>query len=237
MNGLHKFKGFALIVDNNYPGHRGQILFGSPVMITQIDKKSYDKKSIISTIEKNFKLNKKRNEWDKRSVLHHAYKDFSNPKYHKINFKTLIPIYEKALTGIFEKMAFNIPHTVPHFDFLIVNYTCLSQSNYMAPHLHPGVDFTAVHYIQFDHKHHKPTIFENSLPHAEHINELRPELTQILSHEHPSNSWAYKEWILDVEEDDFCLSPAFLKHRIDPQDSKKKNRITIVLNISLKRKP
>ena len=36
---------------------KSHILFGSPVMITQIDKKSYDKKSIISTIEKNFKLN------------------------------------------------------------------------------------------------------------------------------------------------------------------------------------
>ena len=29
------------------------ILFGFPVMNTKIDKKSYDKKSIISTIEKN----------------------------------------------------------------------------------------------------------------------------------------------------------------------------------------
>ena len=216
---------------------KSHILFGSPVMITQIDKKSYDKKSIISTIEKNFKLNKKRNLWDKRSVLHHAFKDFSNPKYHKVNFKTLIPIYHKTLTAMFKNMAFNTHQPGPHFDFLIVNYTCLSESNYMVSHLHPGVDFTAVHYIQFDNKHHKGTIFENSLPHAEYINNLRPELTEILSLEHPSNSWAYRDWVLNIKEDDFCFSPAFLKHRIDPQASKKKNRITIVLNISLKRKP
>ena len=43
---------------------RQATLFGFPVMIEKIDKESYDKKSIISTIEKNFKLNKKRNLWE-----------------------------------------------------------------------------------------------------------------------------------------------------------------------------
>ena len=40
---------------------RRATLFGFPVMIEKIDKKSYDKKSIISSIEKNFKLNQKKN--------------------------------------------------------------------------------------------------------------------------------------------------------------------------------
>ena len=209
-------------------------LFGFPVMSTKIDKDSYNKKSIISTIEKNFKLNKKRNIWDDKSVLHHAYNDFSNPKYHKVNYDTLIPVYKEVLMTMFNKMVVLSGHT---FNFKIVNYTCLSKSHYMRSHLHLGADFTAVHYIQFDNKRHKGTMFENSLPHAEYINNLRPELTQILSLKHPSNSWACRDWVLDIEEDDFCFSPAFLKHRIDPQASKKKNRITIVLNINLKRKP
>ena len=207
-------------------------LFGFPVMITKIDKKSYDKKSIISTIEKNFKLNKKRNLWDKSSVLHHANNDFSNPKYHKVNFDTLIPVYEKALTPMFNSMKFL---SSCHFNFNIVNYTCLSESNFMAPHIHSKNDFTAVHYIQFDSKHHTPTVFENHLPHTEYIGELRPELLKILSSKPSSNSWAYRDWTLDVQEDDFCLSPAFLPHRIDPQTSKNQNRITIILDISLKR--
>ena len=69
-------------------------LFGFPVMIQKIDQKSYNKKSIISTIEKNFKLNKKRNRWDKQSVLHHAYKDFNNPnsKFQTIDLKNNIII-------------------------------------------------------------------------------------------------------------------------------------------------
>jgi hypothetical protein len=207
-------------------------LFGYPLMTTKIDKNSYDKKSIISTIEKNFKLNKKRNLWDKKSVLHHAYGDFSNPKYHKVNFTTLLPIYKKVLVAIFDKMAL-LSHF--RFNFSIVNYTCLSNSQYMESHLHLGVDFTAVHYLQFDKKYHTPTIFENTLPHVEYINTLRPELPEILDRKHPSNSWAYKDWVGDVEEDEFYFSPSFLQHKINRQTSKKKNRITIVLNINLTR--
>ena len=41
-------------------------------------------------------------------------------------------------------------------------------------------------------------------------------------------------WSVDIEEDDLCFSPAFLKHRVDAQASKNKDRITIVLNITLK---
>ena len=205
-------------------------LFGFPVISTKINKNSYDKKSIIFTIEKNFKLNKKRNLWDKTSVLHHSYNDASNPKYHKVNFDTLVPVYRKILAAIFKSMKLL---SSCHFNFNIVNYTCLSKSNYMKSHIHPGTDFTAVHYIQFDKKHHTSTTFESDLPYVEYINELRPELNKTLSPNESSNSWAYKNWTLNVKEDDFCFSPAFLKHRIDPQTSKNKNRITIVLNIVL----
>ena len=208
-------------------------LFGFPLMVTKIDKNSYDKKSIVSTIEKNFKLNKKRNLWDKRSVLHHAHNDFFNSKYHKVNFDTLIPVYQKTLLTLFKRMHLLSDY---QFDFLIVNYTVLSKSNYMAPHLHPRADFSAVHYIQFDSKHHTQTVFENHSPHTDYINNLRPDLTDILSDKHSSNSWVYKDWALGIEEDDLCFSPAFLKHRIDPQDSKKKNRITIAINITIKKK-
>ena len=200
-------------------------------MSTKIDSKSYNKKSIVSVIEKNFKLNKTRNKWDKISVLHHVYNDDPNPKYHKIDYSTLIPVYEKTITSILESM--DLLSTF-RFDFSIINYTCLSNSNYMHSHIHPGVDFTAVHYIQFDKKHHTSTRFENTSPHANYLRELRPHLIKKLSNKHPSNSWAYEDWGLNIEEDDFCFSPSFLKHRIDPQTSKNKNRITIVLNITLK---
>jgi len=206
-------------------------LFGFPIMIKKVDKKSYDKESIISTIEKNFKLNKERNNWDTESILHHAYNDFSNPKYHYVDFNTLIPIYKETLTSMLKRMDIVLTFD---FDFNIVNYTCMSNSNFMRSHIHPNADFTAVHYIQFDSKNHTSTIFENILPHVEYMDSVRPKLINILSPKHSSNSWAQKEWILDIEEDDFCFCPSFLKHRINPQTSKNKNRITIVLNIYLK---
>tara|TARA_R100001086_G_scaffold186998_1_gene105125 strand:- start:143 stop:808 length:666 start_codon:yes stop_codon:yes gene_type:complete len=208
-------------------------LFGFPVLSTKINKDSYDKKSIISTIEKNFKLNKKRNLWDKVSVLHHAYDDYSNPAYHKVNFSTLMPVYHKVLLAMFKEVMIL---SGCEFKFEIVNYTCLAKSNFMASHIHPNADFTAVHYIQFDNKHHTSTVFENTAPYIEYIQNLRPELIKILSNQHTLNSWAYKDWTFTTKEDDFYFSPAFLKHRIDPQISKNKNRITIVLNIKLTRK-
>ena len=56
-------------------------LFGFPVMMGKIDPITYNKKSIINAIEKNFKINKTRNKWDKTSVLHHVYNDGANPKF------------------------------------------------------------------------------------------------------------------------------------------------------------
>tara|TARA_R100001244_G_C5124042_1_gene124176 strand:- start:40 stop:693 length:654 start_codon:yes stop_codon:yes gene_type:complete len=209
-------------------------LFGFPLINTKIDKNSYNKKSIISAIEKNFKLNKRRNNWDKTSVLHHSYNDESNLEYHKVNFDTLIPVYKKVLRGMFNNMASRLSY---NFTFGIVNYTCLSKSNYMESHVHPGTDFTAVHYIQFDKKHHTSTRFENTSPYADYIRDLRPELDKIFCEKDYLNSWVYQNWTLDdVEEDYFYLSPSFLKHKIPPQHSKNKNRITIILNITLKRK-
>ena len=79
-------------------------LFGFPVIMTKLDPKSYDKKSIVSAIEKNFKLNKTRNNWDTQSVMHHSYDDVNNPRYHKVKFASLIPVYQKIITNIFKNM-------------------------------------------------------------------------------------------------------------------------------------
>ena len=207
-------------------------VFGFPIVTTKIDETTYDKKSIISTIEKNFKINKKRNKWDKASVLHHLNGDESNPEYHKVNYDTLIPVYKKVVSKILD----SLPMVAVDFEFTIINYTCLSNSNYMASHFHLSSDFTAVHYIQFDKKHHTATTFENSLPHADYIDSLRPNLSKIFSQSHWDNSWIFPTCRLNVEEDDFCFSPAFLKHKVEPQTSKKKNRITLILNISLTKK-
>ena len=49
------------------------------------------------------------------------------------------------------------------------------------------------------------------------------------------NSWAYRDWKLDSDEDDFCLVPGVMRHCIESQQSKKKNRITLVINVDIKK--
>ena len=198
-------------------------------MTQKIDKKSYDKKSIITAIEKNFELNQKRTIRDEQNVLHHSlHPNFT--EYHKVNFDTLIPIYKKILQNMLKKI--KLVSATP-FHFSIVNYTCLSHGESLKPHIHGSGEFTAVHYLQFDKKQHTPTMFENTLPYADYLMHLRPKLPKLLSSQEASNSWAYMDWSLDVEEDDFYFAPAYLKHRVDAQNSEGKNRITVVLNIIL----
>ena len=208
------------------------LIFGFPVFTTKISKSLYERKKIISTIEQNFKINNQRNKWDKQSVMHHSYNDWSNPTYKKVNFSTLLPVYKKVIQEIVDQMSFSKPI---QYTFQIVNYTCLGSSNYMASHDHPGCDFSAVHYLQFDKVNHSPTLFENSSPHVNYMLTLRPDLLATLAPNHNVNSWAYRDWKLDSDEDDFCLVPGVMRHCIESQQSKKKNRITVVINVDIKK--
>tara|TARA_R110001592_G_scaffold132413_2_gene346978 strand:+ start:8364 stop:9023 length:660 start_codon:yes stop_codon:yes gene_type:complete len=206
-------------------------IFGFPLINTRIDKKSYNKKNIISNIEKNFNINNFRNNWDNESVLHHSNNDWDNEKFNKINFETLIPIYKKIIINIFNELKI-----VSNFEFKIVNYTCLSNTNYMSPHIHSDSDFSAIHYIQFDKKNHKGTTFVNTSPYVDYIKKLAPHLFEKLSSKNIQNSWLFGTWLNEVKEDDFYFYPSYLKHKIDPQISKDKKRITIALNINLIKK-
>jgi len=207
------------------------LLFGLPVFQTKISKSLYDKKKIISTIEENFNTQNYRNHWDTQSVMHHSYNDWSNPKYKRVDFSSLVPLYKKVIQKGIDQISFNRPI---QYTFEIVNYTCLSKTNYMTAHDHPGCDFSAVHYIQFDKENHTPTLFESTLAHANYMTALRPELLKTLTSDHNLNSWAFKDWKLECEEDDFCFFPGVTRHSIESQKSKKKNRITIVVNIDIK---
>ena len=47
------------------------------------------------------------------------------------------------------------------------------------------------------------------------------------------NSWAFGKWHLGIKEDDLVITPGVMKHRVDPQKSKDKNRITIIINVDI----
>jgi hypothetical protein len=211
-----------------------QQIFGFPVFIKNIDKKLYNKEEIIKNIEFNYNKNKKRNIWDKGNInesdLHHSYGDWDNEEFNKINFDKLIPIYANIFSEFFKNLKFK---KEVKFKFEIVNYTCLTSSQYMRSHFHPECDFSAVHYIKFDKTAHTSTLFENNNNFSDFSEIIKPSLNNILDNNHILNSWYFKYFRLNIEEDDICITPSLLSHSISKQLNTDKTRITIVCNITL----
>jgi|DEB0MinimDraft_4_1074332.scaffolds.fasta_scaffold01006_3 hypothetical protein len=206
-------------------------LFGFPIVHSNIKPSLFDKKEILKDIEDNYRLSNERNNHTIHGNLHHSIMDEDNFNFKKINYETIIPVYAKLITKILKTFEFkrNIK-----FNFNVVNYTCLSNSQYLGSHNHNESDFTAVHYIQFDEKNHTSTRLINPNPNANHTKILCPRLYNLLSNTDVENAWIYKNWTLNVKENDFVFMPGLLEHEILPQKSIKKNRITIVLNINIK---
>jgi hypothetical protein len=205
-------------------------LFGFPIIHSNIKPSLFDKNEIIKDIENNYKISNKRNNHNIHGDLHHSVMDENNSIFKQINYEKIIPVYTKLLTKIFK--SFNFKKNIK-FNFKIVNYTCLSNSQYLGSHDHIQNDFTAVHYIQFDEKNHTATRLINPNSRSSHYNVLRPNLAKLLSNTDFENSWFFKVWTLNVKENDFVFMPGTLEHEILPQKSIEKNRITIVLNINI----
>jgi len=142
-----------------------QQIFGFPVFIRNINENLYNKEEIIKDIEYNYNKNKTRNAWDKGNIhesnLHHAYNDWNNTDFRKINFDKLIPVYGDVFIEFFKNL--NIKKEQLKYKFNIVNYTCLTSSQNMQSHVHDDCDFSAVHYIKFDNTVHSSTSFDNKI--------------------------------------------------------------------------
>jgi hypothetical protein len=206
-------------------------IYGLPAYITKLDPKLYEKNKILSQIEKNYKLSKARNKWAGDSFfkteVHYLPEDKKNPKLKKINYYSLPQQYEKIITNFLHKLAPQKNFTSTN---VIVNCTCIRHNSVMLPHIHTGCTFSLVHYLSFDKKQHLPTIFKSPY----YFNQLLPQqenLRSIFTNQE-ENSWIYKEWIIDTEEDDLIIVPAILEHGVRNLDSKK-SRITIAVNISI----
>jgi uncharacterized protein YfkK (UPF0435 family) len=212
-----------------------QQIFGFPCFIKNIDKNLYNKEEIIKDIEHNYNKNKKRNVWDKGNInesnLHHIYNDWDNTDFKKINFDKLTPIYKEVFVEFLKNL--KLKKQEIKFKFNIVNYTCLTSSQYMTSHAHADCDFSAVHYIKFDDTIHTATLFENNNDYSNFSKTLRPNLNEILDETCTLNSWYYKNFRFKIKEDDICIVPGLLSHSISKQLETKKTRITLVCNITL----
>ena len=205
-------------------------IFGLPAYITKLNPKLYEKNKILSQIEKNYKVSKVRNKWDVNSFIktdiHHSVGD-DDPRFKKINYYSLPQQYEKIIADFFQKMDLQKSFKASQ---VIINYTCVRHNSVMAPHIHTNCTFSLVHYLSFDKKQHNPTIFKSPY----YFHQLLPQqenLRTIFANQE-ENSWIYKEWVINSEEDDIVIVPAVLEHGVRNLDSKK-SRITISVNISI----
>jgi hypothetical protein len=211
-------------------------LFSLPIYTYSVDENLYDRKDIINTIEDNYKKDKNRNLWEKntdsiKSNLHHNFSDYKNEDFKEPNYEKIIPVYENILLKFLEDLSLKI--TPIKFKFEIVNYTCMTGSQYMKSHQHSHCDFTAVHYIKYNPNIHKPTLYENTHSFSRYTKDLRPNLKNILNEKDYLNSWYYNSYFLNVKEHDMCISPSFLLHSVPHQPQTLDTRITIVLDIQL----
>jgi hypothetical protein len=209
-------------------------LYGLPIYMDRINNKIYKKDEILSQITNNYKISNIRNNWSKNSFIetdiHHSLHDEENKKFNKINYYNLLNQYKKIIFNFLKNI--NLKNNL-NFKCNIVNYTCSKHNSFMAPHIHSECDFSLIHYISFDKKQHIPTIFKNPFYFC-NLLPNRKKLINIFDEKFEENSWLYKEWIFETEEDDIIIFPAILEHYVRNLNSDKL-RITISANIEIEK--
>ena len=180
-------------------------LFGFPVGIYKIDPNNYDKEKIVSDIIDNYKVDPTRNKWDNGwSKIHHELDDKGNDNFKKINYSSLVPLYNEKIKEYLSN--FKVIEDY-NYKFKIVNYTCSSSGQYMQRHIHTECAFSADHYVKFNKKEHMGTTFHNRNSYVDFLPTLREKFYEIKSTNDITNSWAMENWTFDVEEDEICFSP------------------------------
>lgn len=203
-------------------------MFATPYYKTKIESKKYNKSKIIKQITQNYKIDPNRNVWLGDSKLHHAYNDENNPKFKQISYDSLLPLYNEKILE-FLTLYFDVP---VEYRFYIVNYTCVTSGNYMGMHNHPGTCFSGIHYLKFNKDKHPPTEYHNPTDWAFYVETFFPEPMRA-AHTNPiKHNWIKQSYKLDVEEDDFVITPAVLRHSV-PHSNSDELRMAIIFHIDI----
>ena len=216
---------------------KNYLIFGHKYYQTSIDSKSYDKKSILKTIHKNFNVSSNRNKFDDSlpvsSNMHHSLYDRENSKYKEPDYSSLIKIYRNTFSTFLESIS---TKSKLNFDFEIVSYTCTDSSHFMRRHNHlPTSDFSSVHYISFDKDHSKTVYYNPGSTLAVYNQETRKKLYSELNSEDLRNHGYYEYFSPHIEEDYLVIVPSYINHEIPSLTVPyKKPRITLVTNLWIK---
>jgi hypothetical protein len=108
----------------------------------------------------------------------------------------------------------------------------MQQGQYMKEHIHTS-DFVGVHYIKFNNRFHKPTVFSNDAGYALYLASLIPNIRSKLNVEDVNNSWLSKYFNLETVEDDFIITPGIINHLVPPFESSSELRMTVIVNIKI----
>ena len=210
-------------------------LFACPIYKIRVDPNSYDKEEILKDIKYNKSLKNTRNDSHQNisgiSDIHHSYNDHDNENFRIINYEKLIGTYSEILQDFFN----NEIHTTKkyRFNFDIVNYSAITEGQWMNAHNHIPDDFATTHYLNFK-KDHIHTCFHNPINFTPFLKFIQPELYNILwNDEGGENSYFEENFYFPVEEDDMLIFPAALNHQIMTQWPTKEPRITISANIKI----
>lgn len=211
--------------------------FGIPFYQSKIDETQFDKQNFVKLISENYFLDKTRNNWDKNSKhgmskLHHEYADEKNEKFNIIDYTELTEIYSKEIYNFFNELKLN---GFWKFSFEIANYTCMKEvGDWMKEHTHIPSHFTAIHYLKFNPKEHQPTFYRNPLSLGSAIPFLYKKFLDVLDATKPENCWLNDGIYLDVNENDFVISPGIIPHMVPPMTKSSNDlRIIIAMNIKL----
>jgi hypothetical protein len=207
-------------------------LFGSPLYKSKVNQDFFKKKELIELLANNYNLGSNRNNWDDRSFLHHTFNDDNNSKFKTIDNKIKVSLC-KAYQPLIENFFKTYLKKEVKYKFNIVNFTCMSQNQFMIDHAHPGCEFSAVHYLKFNEQLHKPTVYVNPSNWAQFRQFIFSKgWLNALDSTSLDHSWMFEHFHLNIKEDDFVITPGVLKHFVPPCLTDEL-RMTVVVNIHI----
>lgn len=210
-------------------------LFSTNISIIDIDASSWDKSSLVSDIEYNYKLSNYRNKWNDNSNLHHYFNDWDNNDYKKLNFDQLISIYDKEIKKFMTSVADS--EKIFKWKWNIVNVTAYDNDQYMQIHDHllGKTMYSVVHYISIP-SNYSTINFINPLIALQYAHPTIEIISKCINNQDFKNSNFFSDWDLNVKEDTLVIFPSYLKHQVKPNKNNEvlhKLRIGVVLNIDI----
>lgn len=203
-------------------------LFGVPFYKSSVESTRYDKEKIIEDIHYNYTKDPKRNQWDGVSDLHHSYNDDENLNFRKIDYSSLIPVYQQHVQKFLD-LYFDVGIK---YNFYIANYTCFAKGQHMRVHNHPNSCFSGVHYLKFNSNEHEPTMYWNPADWAFYTETFFKKEMRSSHSNNSRHSWIKENFKFKVQEDDIVITPATLRHSV-PVSNSDELRMVIVFHIDI----